>query len=87
MAISPDTRAVDWRANIADGYRVWNERWDRRLEDIFDVQDEIARAVVSALQLDPAALPDVVRRTGRAVRLRSDPSLPATSWVLEKDDG
>ena len=44
-------------------------------------------AVVSTLQLDPAALPDVVRRTGRAVRLRSDPSLPATSWVLEKDDG
>jgi len=37
--------------NVADGYRVWSERWDRRLEDIFDVQDEIARAVVSALQV------------------------------------
>jgi Ribonuclease G/E len=42
-------------------------------------------AVVSALQADPAALPDVVRRTGREVTLRSDPSLPATAWILEKD--
>ena len=44
-------------------------------------------AIVSALQADTAALPDLVRRTGRAVTLRSDPSLPATAWVLEKDNG
>ena len=44
-------------------------------------------AVVSALQADPVALPDLVRRTGREVRLRSDPSMPATAWVLEKDHG
>ena len=37
--------------NVADGYRAWSERWDRRLEDIFEVQDEIAHAVVSALQV------------------------------------
>ncbi|WP_428490585.1 ribonuclease E/G [Rhodopila sp.] len=43
--------------------------------------------VVSALQADPAALADFARRTGRAVTLRSDPSLPATVWVLEKDNG
>lgn len=44
-------------------------------------------AVVSALQADPVALPDLLRRTGRAPELRSDPSLPATTWVLEKDHG
>jgi Ribonuclease G/E len=44
-------------------------------------------AVVSALQADSAALPYLVRRTGRGVTLRSDPSLPATAWVLEEDDG
>jgi hypothetical protein len=44
-------------------------------------------AVVSALQADAVALPDVVRRTGRAVTLRSDPSLPAAVWMLEKDNG
>ena len=42
--------------------------------------------VVSALQADPAALPDLIRRTGRGATLRSDPSLPATVWVLEKDN-
>lgn len=44
-------------------------------------------AVVSALQADPAALPDLARRTGRQITLRSDPSLPVTVWVLEKDNG
>lgn len=44
-------------------------------------------AVVSALQADPVALPDLVRRTGRGITLRSDPSLPATAWVLEKNHG
>jgi tetratricopeptide (TPR) repeat protein len=50
--------------NVADGYRVWNERWDRRLEDIFDVQDEIAQAVVSALRVQflPGAGCAIVRR-------------------------
>jgi hypothetical protein len=44
-------------------------------------------AVVSALQGDAAGLADLARRTGRAVTLRSDPSLPATAWALEKDHG
>jgi Ribonuclease E/G family len=44
-------------------------------------------AVVSALQADPVALADLVRRTGRGVTVRSDPSLPATAWVLENDHG
>ena len=43
-------------------------------------------AVVSALHADRAALPDLARRAGRSVTLRSDPSLPATAWVLEKDN-
>jgi Ribonuclease G/E len=44
-------------------------------------------AVVSALQADPVAIPDLARRTGRDVTLRSDPSLPAMVWVLERDHG
>jgi hypothetical protein len=44
-------------------------------------------AVVSALQADSAALPDLFRRTGQDVTLRSDPSLPATAWMLERDHG
>lgn len=35
--------------NVADGYQLWSETYDRTLEDIFAVQDEVARAVASAL--------------------------------------
>ncbi|MBI5066593.1 MAG: protein kinase [Deltaproteobacteria bacterium] len=35
----------------ADGYQLWSETYDRALGSIFDVQDEIARAVVTSLQL------------------------------------
>jgi TolB-like protein/Tfp pilus assembly protein PilF len=34
-----------------NGYHVWSETYDRRLDDIFKIQDEIAAAVVSALKL------------------------------------
>lgn len=37
--------------NASDGFHVWAENYDRRMDDIFAVQDEIARAVVSALKL------------------------------------
>lgn len=37
--------------NVADGYHIWSSTYDRRLDDIFAVQDEISRAVVQALQL------------------------------------
>ncbi len=44
-----------------DGYHLWSEAWDRGLEDVFAVQDEIARAVVDKLQLEltPAEMPTV----------------------------
>lgn len=44
-------------------------------------------SVVSALQVDQAALPDLARRTGRRITLRSDPSLSQAAWMLEKDNG
>src|SRR5215813_10725255 len=37
--------------NAADGYQLWSERYDREMQDIFDVQDEITLAVVNALRL------------------------------------
>jgi TolB-like protein len=35
----------------ADGYHQWSQTYDRKLDDIFKVQDEIAAAVVGALKL------------------------------------
>ncbi|MBV8856820.1 MAG: TIR domain-containing protein [Acidobacteria bacterium] len=37
--------------NVADGYHLWSERYDREMKDIFDVQDEITLAVVEALKV------------------------------------
>lgn len=36
--------------NSADGYHLWSERFDRDVEDVFAVQEEIAGAIVSVLQ-------------------------------------
>jgi len=37
--------------NVADGHHLWSETYDRKLIDVFEVQDEIAQAVVAALKL------------------------------------
>jgi serine/threonine protein kinase/tetratricopeptide (TPR) repeat protein len=37
--------------NVADGYQLWSERYDREMEDVFDIQDEIAGNIVRALKL------------------------------------
>ena len=44
-------------------------------------------AIVAALEADTEALPDLARRAGRALILRSDPNLPATAWQIEASDG
>ena len=43
--------------NVDDGYRVWSERYDRQMEDVFAIQDEIARSVAQALAGQLAARP------------------------------
>jgi adenylate cyclase len=43
--------------NASDGYHVWSETFERELQDIFDIQDEISRAIVRAL------LPRLARET------------------------
>lgn len=37
--------------NTADGFQMWGERFDREMADIFAVQDEISRAIVSTLKV------------------------------------
>lgn len=36
--------------NAADGYHVWSEVYDRKLEDIFEVQDEISSKIANTLR-------------------------------------
>jgi eukaryotic-like serine/threonine-protein kinase len=61
--------------NAADGYHIWSERYDREMTDVFAVQDEIAAAIVAALQvkLSPQA----------SAKPRYTPTLPAYEALLK----
>ena len=37
--------------NVADGYHLWSERYDREMEDVFAIQDDISQAIVKALKV------------------------------------
>jgi TolB-like protein/truncated hemoglobin YjbI len=38
--------------NVSDGYHLWSERYDRELRDVFEVQDDISRAIANRLKVD-----------------------------------
>lgn len=37
--------------NVGDGYRLWSDRYDREMKDVFAIQDEIAESIVDALEV------------------------------------
>ena len=37
--------------NVADGYQLWSDRYDREMEDIFAIQDDISQSIVKALRV------------------------------------
>jgi TolB-like protein len=37
--------------NVADGSNLWSEKYDREIEDIFAIQDDISAAIVKALRV------------------------------------
>ncbi len=47
--------------NVENGYQLWSETYDRQLEDVFAVQDEISRSIVEALKVQ------LVGATGQVV--------------------
>ncbi len=38
--------------NVADGYQLWSEKYDRKLEDVFAIQDEISLMIVDKLKVN-----------------------------------
>ncbi len=51
-----------------NGYHLWSETYDRTVNDIFKVQDEIARAVVKALKISLLAWREPGRRPRRTAK-------------------
>jgi serine/threonine protein kinase/Flp pilus assembly protein TadD len=37
--------------NVADGYNLWSERYDREMEDVFAIQDDISQSIAKALRV------------------------------------
>ena len=44
--------------NASDGFHLWSERFDRDMDDVFAVQDEIARSVTETLKVKLLGEPD-----------------------------
>ena len=48
---------------VDDGFQLWSETFDRTLDDIFVLQDEIAKAVVDGLSINLLGIMPEVRKT------------------------
>ena len=48
----PRLRVTAQLTNVSDGYQLWSSRYDRELEDVFAIQDEIAQTIVEALKIE-----------------------------------
>jgi eukaryotic-like serine/threonine-protein kinase len=88
-------RVMAQLVDAANGFQLWSERYDRQIADIFDVQDEIARAIVERLKVafDAGRSPRLVKVTtnnmeayqeylkGRAMLYRRGP------WIARALEG
>jgi tetratricopeptide (TPR) repeat protein len=63
--------------DVADGYHLWSERYDRTLEDIFAIQDEVTAAIIDNLKLK------LVTRENEAVFKRPRANLEAHNLYLK----
>jgi serine/threonine-protein kinase len=85
-------------SDVQNGFQLWSERYDRELEDIFDTQDEIAKAIAERLRVTLAGGKEyrlVERATtnveayqlylkGRALLDRRGASVPPGLELLQK---
>jgi len=62
--------------DAASGYHIWSERYDRELQEIFAVQDEIVQSIVGKLAVEI----DAAER--KRVRRKKDVNLQAYDYLL-----
>ncbi|MGH8015512.1 MAG: tetratricopeptide repeat protein, partial [Candidatus Zixiibacteriota bacterium] len=49
---------------VSDGFHLWSDKYDKRLDDIFTIQDEISRTIVETLKLKLTGKTDPVASVG-----------------------
>ena len=69
--------------NVADGFHIWSDTYDRELADIFEIQDQVAGAITQALEL---------HLTPEAKRLTNNPEayalyLEAVAFAALQNEG
>jgi adenylate cyclase len=91
----PEVRITAQLVRVADGFHIWSETYDRKLERVFALQDEIAQRIGAALKLSLGVAAPVVSRApidpeaydeylkGRAL-LRQRQDLPAAIAHFKK---
>jgi serine/threonine protein kinase/Flp pilus assembly protein TadD len=57
--------------NVADGYQLWSERYDREMEDVFAIQDDISQSIVKALRVILSEGEKKQIEKGRAVNVKA----------------
>jgi TolB-like protein/Tfp pilus assembly protein PilF len=75
-----------------DGYHLWSESYDRELNDIFDVQSDIAGRIADKLRVElvprpttsDAAAFDLLLRARHLMRQRNEPALLEARKLLEQ---
>jgi serine/threonine-protein kinase len=63
--------------NVTDGYHLWSDRYDRELEDVFAIQDDVTMAIVDNLKLN------LVKQEKAAVLKRDTDDLEAYNLYLK----
>lgn len=53
--VSGRLRVTARLVSVADGVELWSDHFDREIEDVFEIQDELARSVVQALRVTPTS--------------------------------
>jgi serine/threonine-protein kinase len=72
-----------------DGRLVWSQRYDRRLDDVFAIQDELARTIVDTLRATSFAdlSPEPLRRHSDDVRAYREYLKGRYEWNRRTQDG
>src|SRR5882724_3500906 len=60
--VNDQVRVTAQLVRVADGFHIWSETYDRKLESVFALQDEIAQRIGAALKLSLGVSPPVAAR-------------------------
>jgi TolB-like protein len=75
--------------DVSDGAHIWSDTYDRTVTDIFAVQDDVAAAIIDALQIHVGANPTRGRPTKNtaayALFLKARAASNATEWPDAED--